>query len=162
MKSLVVYYSLDGNTRFIAQCIAKELNADILELKTKKQPPSKGFLKYLVGGAGVVLKRKPELVNKKININKYDHIFMGTPVWAGGFVPAFNTFASEYEISNKYLGFFACYAGDGAGKVFEKFKDIFPNNHFLGEIGFREPLKHDSQRAGLRASDWISLLPFKV
>ncbi len=159
MKSLVVYYSLSGNTKYIAECIAKELNADILELKTKNNPPSKGFLKYLIGGFGVVLRRKPELVNKKINIDKYDHIFLGSPIWAGDFVPAFNTFASQYDITNKYLGFFACHSGDNASKCFERFKDCFPNNRFLGEISFKEPLKYNSQRAGLRAVDWISLLP---
>lgn len=46
MKNLVVFYSLEGNTKFIASQIAKKVNADILELKTKKEYPNKGFKKY--------------------------------------------------------------------------------------------------------------------
>ena len=36
MKNLVVYYSLEGNTKLIAEFIAKEIGADIIELKPKK------------------------------------------------------------------------------------------------------------------------------
>lgn len=46
MKSLVIYYSLEGNTKLIADTIKNELNSDVLELRTKKQYPNKGFKKY--------------------------------------------------------------------------------------------------------------------
>lgn len=35
MKSLVIYYSLEGNTKLIADTIKNELNSDVLELRTK-------------------------------------------------------------------------------------------------------------------------------
>ena len=38
MKIIIVYYSLEGNTDFVAQKIASELNADILRLSPKKVP----------------------------------------------------------------------------------------------------------------------------
>ena len=47
MKSLVIYYSLEGDTKLIANIIKNELNSDVLELRTKKQYPNKGFKKYL-------------------------------------------------------------------------------------------------------------------
>ena len=56
MKSLVIYYSLEGNTKLIADTIKNELNSDVLELRTKKQYPNKGFKKYLCGGKSVILK----------------------------------------------------------------------------------------------------------
>ena len=43
MKSLVIYYSLEGDTKLIANIIKNELNSDVLELRTKKQYPNKGF-----------------------------------------------------------------------------------------------------------------------
>ncbi|WP_256372430.1 hypothetical protein [Romboutsia sp. CE17] len=36
MKNLVVYFSIEGNTKLIEEIIAKGLNADIMELRTKK------------------------------------------------------------------------------------------------------------------------------
>ena len=69
MKSLVIYYSLEGNTKLIADTIKNELNSDVLELRTKKQYPNKGFKKYLWGGKSVILKEKPKLLNKYIDIS---------------------------------------------------------------------------------------------
>ena len=37
MKNLVIFYSLEGNTKLIASTIARAINADVLELKTKKK-----------------------------------------------------------------------------------------------------------------------------
>jgi flavodoxin len=60
-KALVVYYSLEGNTRFIAENIAAEIGADIFALKTKKKLPG-GFLKYIIGGFQAVSKKTPEIL----------------------------------------------------------------------------------------------------
>ena len=65
MKSLVIYYSLEGNTKLIADTIKNELNSDVLELRTKKQYPNKGFKKYLWGGKSVILKEKPPKIHTK-------------------------------------------------------------------------------------------------
>lgn len=45
MKKLVVFYSFEGNTKFLAEAIANEIKADILELKPKKEIKTKGFFK---------------------------------------------------------------------------------------------------------------------
>ena len=50
LRSIVIFYSYEGNTRFIANTISKEIYADILELKPKKDMNSKGFMKYVWGG----------------------------------------------------------------------------------------------------------------
>jgi len=46
-KILVVYYSFEGSTRLMAETIAHELKADVLELKPVKDLQSKGFMKYV-------------------------------------------------------------------------------------------------------------------
>ncbi|QEZ67642.1 hypothetical protein D4A35_01370 [Paraclostridium bifermentans] len=107
MKNLVVYYSLEGNTKLIAEFIAKEIDADIIELKPKKEFPSSGFRKYVWGGKSVIFKQKPKLMNKEINISKYDNIFLGTPVWAGTYAAPFNTFLDISNINNKNIALFA-------------------------------------------------------
>ena len=61
MKNLVIFYSLEGNTRLIANTIAKSINADILEVRTKKKYQDKGFRKYFFGGKDVLFKVKPQL-----------------------------------------------------------------------------------------------------
>ena len=62
MKNLVVYFSLEGNTRQAAEIIADRLHADILQLETVYKIP-KNKMKYVVGGMqaafGVCAKIKP-------------------------------------------------------------------------------------------------------
>jgi len=54
MKDLVVYYSLEGNTRQAAERIAERLHADILQLQTVKEI-LKSKMKFLLGACRLLL-----------------------------------------------------------------------------------------------------------
>jgi len=58
-KMLIVFYSLTGNTRFIAEAIAETINADVLELKPIKELKADSGMKYMWGGAQATMKKKP-------------------------------------------------------------------------------------------------------
>ena len=96
MKSLVIFYSFEGNTKLMAENIAQTAEADVLELKPKKEIQSKGFMKYFWGGKAAMMKEKPELLPFDKNIQDYDLIFIGTPVWAWTYSPPLNSFFSSY------------------------------------------------------------------
>lgn len=81
-NKIIIYYSLEGSTRLIAETIAQGLGADILELKPLKEINPKGFLKYFWGGQQVVFKEKPRLEFFSKNPLDYEIIIIGTPVWA--------------------------------------------------------------------------------
>ena len=149
MRNLVVFYSLEGNTRLIAESIAKAINADVLELKTKKKYSDKGFKKYFWGGKSVIFKEKPELLYLDKDINQYDNIFIGTPIWVGTYAPPLNTFLKNNKIEKKNIGLFACHGGGGATKFFNK---------FIGEIDFMEPLKNNKEEDVRKAIMWVKEL----
>ncbi|MBN1384141.1 MAG: NAD(P)H-dependent oxidoreductase [Elusimicrobia bacterium] len=157
MKKLVVFYSLDGNTKFIAENIADEVNADVLELKPRNEPKSKGFMKYLWGGREAMMRTKPELFPLERNPQDYDILFIGTPVWAWTYAPPLNTFFSTGRPSNKKMGLFCCHGG-GKGKIFERMKKALSGNTILGEIDFKEPLKHNRDADAGKAKNWAKNL----
>lgn len=157
MKSLIIYYSYEGNTKLIANEIAKTLNADIMELKPVNEMKSKGFMKYVWGGKAAVMKKKPILNPLPHNISDYDLIIMGTPVWAGTFAPPFNTLFSENEIVNKKIGLFCCHAG-GKGKVFYNFKKHLSQNLIQGELDIIDPLKNNKSDLLIQAKNWAKSL----
>ncbi len=146
MKKLVVFYSFEGNTRYIAQSIAKGINADLLELKPRKDVKSKSFMKYLWGGKQVVLGQKPELERLDKDPNEYDFIIFGTPVWAFSYTPAFKTFFSQIKITKKKVALFCCNGG-GKGKTFTNMREELKENDILGEIEFIDPIKGDEKKA---------------
>lgn len=159
MKTVVIFYSLEGNTKFIAQAISKELQADIIELETVKEFPSSGFKKYIWGGKSIVFKQYPELKNKNLDLSVYENIIIGTPIWAGSYAAPLNTFVKQHSFSGKKVALFACHGGGGAEKCFKMFKQSLTGNDFIGEIDFIDPLKKDKEKNNIKAVNWAKDLP---
>jgi len=153
MKKIVIFYSLEGNTRLVAESMAKAIDADLLELKPKQEIKSKGFMKYVWGGKTVMMKSKPDLFPIDKNVDEYDAVFIGTPVWFWTYAPALNTFFAEYSLLNKKIGLFCCHGG-GKGRIFNKMKEALKNNQILGEIDFQDPLINNTEISIQKAKEW--------
>ncbi len=158
MKNIVVFYSLEGNTRMIAQAIAKETGADLLELKPKKEVPTKGFRKFFWGGKSVVMHEQPELQNEFPDFAEYETVLIGTPIWAGSFASPVNTFLKTQNLEGKKIALFACHLGGGAGKCFKNFKKDLPGCKFLGEVSFLDPLARNPDENRQKAIEWAQSL----
>ena len=141
MKRLIVYYSLEGNTEYIADELAKALPADKLKLVPKKAYATGGFSKFFWGGKSAVMAEKPELEPYDTDLSAYDQIIFGFPVWAGTFTPPLRTFILENKdaLKNKSLAAFACQSGAGAEKAFAKMKDCIGAADFIEIAIFIDP-----------------------
>lgn len=146
MKTLIVYYSLEGFTKSMAEKLAQKSGADILALHPVKNYPSEGAKKFLVGGKAVLTGDKPKLQPYAFNAEKYDRIVIGSPVWASSFAPPLRTFVEEnFEtLKSKKIGVFFCQLGNGAGKAAEKFAKLLKNEYFEFVLTFTEPNKKNS------------------
>ncbi len=153
MKKIVVFYSFEGNTRLIAENISKAVAADLLELKPKKEMKSKGFMKYVWGGKAAMMKTRPALFPFDKDIQKYDVLFIGTPVWAWTYAPPLNTFFSTHSLANKKIALFCCHGG-GKGKIFDSMEEILKGNKIVGKIDFQEPLKKNTDANIKKAKKW--------
>ena len=122
MKDLVVYYSMDGNTGYVAEKIKSRIGADMLRLIPKKAYRDKGFIKFLWGGKSALMAEKPELEDYSENLEEYDRIIFGFPVWASNFTPPLRTFIEKNKeaLKGKKIVSLACQAGSGAEKAFAK------------------------------------------
>ena len=119
MKALIVYYSLEGNTKMIANELAAKLGADTLELKPIKAYPTGKVSKFLWGGKSSVMSDMPILEPIKIDIGMYDTIILGTPVWASRCSPPLRTFLMDRSVIGKKVAAFACAGGNSPGKTFD-------------------------------------------
>jgi len=91
MKALVVYYSLTGKTKLVAQAIAEALDARLLEIEETK-PRKPGLLTYATGGYEAMRNRGSEINPIDVDIEQHETIFIGSPVWAWRPAPAVNSF----------------------------------------------------------------------
>jgi len=152
-KSLVVYYSLTGNTRLVAEEIANSIKADLLEIKPVNEINPKGSLKFVWGGYQATMKKKPDLKPYEINPEEYDIIFIGTPVWAWTLTPPIRSFIGKHDLSNKKLALFMSAAGEG-GKAMQKYKEVVSKSNILGDIMFQDPLLKSTEAAKHKAAKW--------
>ena len=72
MRSLIVYYSLEGNTDYAAKLIAEELGADLLCLVPVKAYPTGKVSKFIWGGKAAVMSDTPKLQPYKYDDAAYD------------------------------------------------------------------------------------------
>jgi len=123
MKALIVFYSMGGNTEYVAKSMARQIGADLLRLEPEKEYPSSGFRKFFWGGKSAVMAEKPKLKPYQFDADKYDMIIFGFPVWAGNITPPIRTFISENALKASTYAAYACQSGSGAEKAFGKLKD---------------------------------------
>jgi flavodoxin len=152
-KVLVIYYSYEGNTKFIAEAIAKELDADIQDLISMKDMKSKGFGKYIWGGHQVVTKKKPELHPLEKKPEDYNTIFIGTPVWAYTFAPALRTFFTEHPLKGKKVALFMCHGG-GPKEAMAKFEAEVTGCTVLGKLDLKNVLDEEPEAKRQKAIEW--------
>lgn len=155
MKKLIVFYSYEGNTKCIAEEMAKASGADIIELKPVKEKKTTGFMKYVWGGRDAVMKKIPVLEPIAYDLNDYDLIIFGTPVWAGTFAPPLNSIFHKNLPKDKNVALFCCYAG-GKGKIFNKFEKIMSDNRVIGTLDIIDPTKSDTEEKVSNAISWIT------
>jgi len=87
MKSLVIYYSYHGATRFRAQALAAEISADLVEVRDAHRPGMVGA--FLRCPSALGMKRTP-IEPLTVDLSAYAHITIMAPVWAGYPAPAIN------------------------------------------------------------------------
>jgi len=154
-KPLAAYYSLDGNTRFIAETLAMEVDAHLLEINPVKPYPN-GFTKYIWGSFSALRGEDREIKGLDKNPADYDFLFLGTPVWAGRMVPPVKMFLKENTFKDKEVAVYCC-CGGSAGQSLKDMKQMLSDARVMGEKVFRMPLKDESE-AEREVRDWMKKL----
>jgi len=163
MKKLVLYYSKTGNTKHIAETIAKEVKADILEIQREKDIKGDGFWLYFKGGFEAMTQRKGKIKPFEKDLQKYDLIFLGSPVWAWRMNPAIRSMLNEVNFIGKKFALYCSCSGEGNGlKVCEKTKDYLTENIVIGATEFIDPLTNNIEEQTKRAKEWAKEMSKKA
>lgn len=153
MKNLIVYYSYEGNTEELVKGIQAGIEADVLKLVPKKEKKTKSLFRFVWGGMQVYMTKKPELETYKVDISKYDNIFIGSPCWFGTYAPPINTFLSETEIKDKNIFLFVCDGGN-MRNTWKNYEEALQGNNIVDKIDFVYPIKNGIEEAKQKAEKW--------
>ena len=141
MKAVVVFYSLEGNMKGVAELIREFSDAELLQLHPVKEYPTKGAKKSIWGGKSAVMGNTPKLQPYIFDADKYDVIIIGTPVWASTLTPPVRTFLTENReaLVGKRLAAVVTYMGSGAQKTLSKMRGLLEIGSFAEELTLVEP-----------------------
>ena len=140
MNIAVVYYSMSGNTKYVAEKVAEALGADLVPLVPRKAYPDSGFKKFFWGGKSALMGEKPALEPYVFDALAYDLIVFGSPVWAGTFAPPLRTFMEDNReaLQGKSTACFFCCSG-GPGKVVDRFNAFHNDGRSKQELILIDP-----------------------
>ena len=121
MKTLVAYFSASGTTKMVANRLAGAIGADIFEIEPKI-PYSNQDLDWTDENSRSSLEMKngssrPEVAKKVTNMEQYDKIFVGFPIWWYVAPTIVNSFLEQYDLSGKTIVPFATSGGSGMGET---------------------------------------------
>lgn len=123
MKGIIVYYSKTGNNKKLGEILKEKLNFTSEEIIDKKR--REGILGFIVSGYDALFKRLTQIENLKQDIENFEHIIIGTPVWAGNITPAIRTFLVENKDKIKnYSVFSVSVYGEKNIKILNDFENI--------------------------------------
>lgn len=118
-KVLIAYFSATGTTKGVAEHIANGLNADIYEI-VPEDPYTDADLDYSDNNSRTTIEMndpdvRPLISGSVENMEQYDIVFIGYPIWWGEAPRIISTFVESYDFSGKTIVPFCTSGGSGMG-----------------------------------------------
>ncbi|MDR1080449.1 MAG: hypothetical protein LBQ79_05710 [Deltaproteobacteria bacterium] len=129
-KTLIIVYSVTGNTLDMAERIQARTGGDIVRIETVEPYPAGGNLIPYAKRERDEL-RWPELRRPLPDVGGYDTVFLGTPVWFHGLPPATVLFLEAMDFGGKPLAPFLT-AGGGPGDSADALRNSARNARIMG------------------------------
>lgn len=125
-KILVAYFSASGVTAKVAKSLAQAAKADIFEIKPEVTY-TQADLNWMDKKARSTIEMKdknsrPAIAEKLSNMDDYDVVFLGFPIWWYVAPTIINTFLEEYDLAGKTIILFATSGGSQFGKTVANLK----------------------------------------
>lgn len=122
-KTLVAYFSASGSTAQLAETIAEVTGGDLFEIKPE-QPYTSADLNWNEKKSRSSIEMsdpnsRPAIATTVKNMDEYDTVFVGFPIWWYVAPTIINTFLESYDFSGKTIALFATSGGSPMGRTLE-------------------------------------------
>ena len=127
---LIAYFSKTGTTEAIAKQIQTGTGGDLFKIDVVNPYPNEYRATTEQAKKELEEGIYPSLKGKVQNLNKYDTIFLGYPIWWGTMPMPVFTFLNENNLNGKKIIPFTTHQGSGLGRSVEDLIKVVPD----GEI----------------------------
>ena len=168
-KSLIAYFSRKGNnyvggsivnlptgnTELIAKKIQELTGSDIFKIETVRSYPEDYTESTNVAQEELRKNSRPELTEIVDDMDSYDVIYIGYPIWYGTMPMAVFSFLESYDFSGKTIIPYCTHEGSGMGNSVRDIKKLCPNAKVLSGLAI---LGGSVDRADKDVANWIKKL----
>lgn len=157
-KVLVAYFSATNTTEGVAKNIANGLHADIYEI-VPEDPYTDEDLNYHDNNSRTTIEMndpdvRPAISGSVDNMEQYDIVFIGYPIWWGEAPRIIDTFVESYDFSGKTVIPFCTSGGSGISGSMENIRSIADGAEVLNGRDVTDDSRADIKR-------WIERLGIK-
>ena len=131
MKVLVAYFSASGVTEGVAKQLADVTGGDLHKIQPE-QPYTEADLDWRDKQSRSTIEMqdknsRPAITNKLTNMQDYDVVYVGFPIWWYTAPTIINTFMEAYDFKGKTVIPFATSGGSDIKKACENLKAAYPD-----------------------------------
>ena len=153
---LVAYFSATGNTETIAEYIAADLDADLYEI-TPAVPYSAADISYTADDTRAEREQndpnaRPEISGSVANMDQYDTVFIGYPIWWGRAPRIISTFLESYSFGGKTIVPFWTSSSSGIG---DSATELHP---LASSVTWKDGIRFAGGTAHSAVTSWIDTL----
>ena len=130
-RKLVAYFSASGVTAKVAEKLSEAIGADLYAIEPEV-PYTKADLDWMDKKSRSTIEMnnpasRPAITGKRDNMNDYDTVFVGFPIWWYVAPTIINTFLEAYDFSGKKIVLFATSGGSGFGNTVKELQSSAPD-----------------------------------
>ncbi len=156
-RILVAYFSASGVTKGIAAKLAAELGADLFEI-VPERPYTKADLNWLDKRSRSTVEMKdrscrPGIAFRVVDMEKYDTVFLGFPVWWYREPSIIDTFMESYNFDGVKVIPFCTSGGSKIGDTWKNLQELAHGATILA--GARIPARASAAEVRAWAEDHL-------
>ncbi len=141
-SNLIVYLSRTNNTKAVAKMVQNEVGGDLVALElVNPYPEDYDAIVKQVAQENEIGFLPP--LKTKVDISKYDTIFLGFPTWGMQLPPPIKSFIIENDLKGKTIIPFNTNAGYGIGSSLKTLRELSPNSNILDEFSVKGGVERD-------------------
>ncbi len=157
---LVAYFSATNTTEGVAEIIADVLGADLYEI-VPEDPYTDADLNYNDDNSRTTIEMndptsRPAIAGSVENMEQYDIVFIGYPIWWGDAPRILSTFMESYDFSGKTIVPFCTSGGSGIGSSASNLQELTDGAEWVSGQRFGGNISRDE------VVEWINGLGLDV
>ena len=151
--SLVVYFSATGNTEAVARLLAETQGADLQEI-VPAEPYTEDDLNYnddlsRANSEQNDANSRPAIAGSMENVEQYDIVYVGFPIWWGNMPKILYTFFDTYDLTGKTIVPFCTSGSSGIEEAVRVIADMEP------DATITEGLRTDTSQMATDVPAWL-------